>query len=75
MPRFNHDRLKRAREMVSTGGQFRGITVESLAVALGVSASTVRNWEAGRTEPSASQLGRIARLLSKDPSYFLRGAA
>lgn len=38
------------------------MTQEEFAVKLGVSASTVLNWETGKTEPNVSQLRAISDL-------------
>lgn len=65
--RFNPSRLRRAR------GRRRH---EVIAAATGVSSQTIRNWEAGRSEPDASQLAAIAALTGKTLDFFFtRGRA
>lgn len=44
--------------------QERGLTQLDVAFALRVTPATVANWEAGRSEPKASQLRALARLLN-----------
>lgn len=53
-----------------------GHRTEAVAVAAGVSAVTVRNWEAGRCEPRISQMAAIAALLGRSMDFFFeQGAA
>lgn len=52
-----------------------GLTVESLAQALGVSSRTVAGWQSGRSRPSYERLAEIGALLGKPPSFFLEAAA
>lgn len=49
-------------------------TITQIAAATGVTEQTVRNWEAGRSEPGASQLAVIAQLTRKTLYYFFRAA-
>jgi transcriptional regulator with XRE-family HTH domain len=65
---FNPDRLRNAR-------LGKGITREQIAAHLGVGASTIDRWEKGATEPSATQLGMIAKFYDRTVDYFLRGNA
>lgn len=46
------------------------LTQKELARILGVSNSTIVNWESGRTEPDASQLRKISEL-SQIPIDFI----
>ena len=47
-----------------------GLTQEAVADHLRVSAQTVRNWEAGRTEPSRRDKERLADLYEKSLEWF-----
>ena len=47
------------------------LTQEDVADKLTVSTQTVRNWEAGRTEPSRSDKERLASLYNKPVEWFL----
>ena len=47
-----------------------GFTQEAVADALSVSTQTVRNWEAGRTEPSGRDKERLATLYGKSIEWF-----
>lgn len=55
--------------------QERGWTQADLAYRVGVAPSTVYNWEAGRFEPKAGQLRRLARVfdVSMDDIDFPEG--
>lgn len=59
--RFSPERLREARE---------GISITQIAAAAEVTETTVRNWEAGRGEPDATPLGRIAQLTGKALDFF-----
>ena len=52
-----------------------GRRVEEIAATLGVSYRTILNWEAGKGEPSATQLSRIAAFTDRKVSWFFEGAA
>jgi transcriptional regulator with XRE-family HTH domain len=56
-------RLQEARSGIS-------LTQEAVAEKLGVSSQTVRNWEAGRTEPSRFDKERLAALYGKPVEWF-----
>ena len=56
-------RLQEARNNTS-------LTQEDVADKLTVSTQTVRNWEAGRTEPSRSDKERLASLYNKPVEWF-----
>lgn len=47
------------------------VSREDVARHLGVSAMTIRNWEAGTTEPSASQVKALADLFGVSTDYLL----
>lgn len=47
-------------------------SMTALALAMGVSASTVSRWEDGSSAPDAETLGRLAALLQVRPEFFLR---
>ena len=47
------------------------MTKQTLAQFLGVGASTIANWEAGRTSPNADQIVTLANVLSTDPNTLL----
>jgi transcriptional regulator with XRE-family HTH domain len=65
--RFDNNRLRQAR------GER---PVEALALAAEVTARTITNWEAGKSEPDASQLAAIAALTDKPLDFFFsRGQA
>jgi transcriptional regulator with XRE-family HTH domain len=51
------------------------LTREELAVALGVSLSTVVRYETGRTEPTYSKLARVARATKQPVAFFVGKAA
>ena len=61
--RFDPARLRQAREAAVR-------TFEEIAVACGVSSMTVRNWEAGKGEPDAGDLGKIAAVCGRPLAYF-----
>jgi transcriptional regulator with XRE-family HTH domain len=42
----------------------------AIGLAANVTENTVRNWEAGRTEPDASQLAAIAKVTGRSLDYF-----
>jgi transcriptional regulator with XRE-family HTH domain len=67
--RFRPDRLRRARAQLGD----RSIT--TVAAAANVTEQTVRNWEAGKSEPDASQLAAIAKLTGKSLDFFFGGRA
>ena len=54
-----------------------GLTADQLADALGVSKSSVRNWECGLNRPDAEVLFRMFSVLRAEPNEFfgLRGAS
>ncbi len=49
-----------------------GIAQHELAVMLGVSRTTVNNWEKGRFTPSAEFMPKLAEAFNKDPETFTR---
>ncbi len=59
------------------GGRIRasrkeaGVTVRKIASELGVDPRTVARWQTGESPVSFENLGRIAELVGKRPSYFL----
>jgi len=59
--RFDPKRLSTARA---------GMSFEAIASAVGVTAQTIRNWEAGKSEPDASNLGTIAAVTGKALDFF-----
>lgn len=63
MKRFNPNKLEQVR------GDFR---IEELAVAAHVSAQTIRNWMAGRSQPTVDQLIAISELTGKPLDWFLQ---
>jgi len=56
------DALKSLRE--------HGVTYTHISKNIGVAEGTVRNWAAGKTEPSASELQKIANLCQKNIAWF-----
>lgn len=48
-----------------------GLSREDVARRLNVSAMTIRNWEIGLTEPSASQIIALADLFNVSADYLL----
>lgn len=48
-----------------------GVSREEVARKLEVSAMTIRNWENGNTEPSASQIKALADLFGVSADYLL----
>lgn len=48
-----------------------GMSREDLARRMGVSYMTVRNWERGNTEPSATQIKALADLFGVSTDYLL----
>lgn len=60
-------RLKRA-------AQAAGFTSETIAETLGVSPGAVRNWWAGKNEPSRDALSHYARITRLQIGYLLRGS-
>ena len=55
---------------LQTARSAKELTQETVANGLGVSSQTVRNWEAGRTEPSRYYKERLAALYSKSVEWF-----
>jgi len=56
------DALKSLRE--------HGVTYTHISKNVGVTEGTVRNWATGKTEPSASELQKIANLCQKNIAWF-----
>jgi len=56
------DALKSLRE--------HGVTYTHISKNIGVTEGTVRNWATGKTEPSASELQKIANLCQKNIAWF-----
>src|SRR5690554_3983301 len=50
-------------------------SAEEFAAALGVSGTTVRNWEKERHPPTHDHLRRIAELTDREIAYFIGGEA
>lgn len=48
-----------------------GVSREEVARKLEVSAMTIRNWEIGATEPSASQIKTLANMFDVSTDYLL----
>ena len=48
-----------------------GMTQKDLAIACGVSESTVCNWEKGRTEPTVSQARKIGEVVGRHYDYII----
>lgn len=48
-----------------------GMTKEKLATSLGVSVSTVKNWQSGKTEIPASKIIVMAKLFNVSTDYLL----
>lgn len=48
-----------------------GVSREEVARMLEVSAMTIRNWERGETEPSASQIKALANMFDVSTDYLL----
>jgi len=51
----------------------RGISQELLAERVGLSKATIWFWEKGRSDPSVSDLERVAIALGTNVDYFLDG--
>lgn len=66
LSRFSSERLVKAR------GERRR---EEIAVAAGVSVDTIRSWEIGETEPTASRLAAIAHLTQHPIDFFFEQSA
>jgi len=47
-----------------------GVTYTHISKNVGVTEGTVRNWATGKTEPSASELQKIANLCQKNIAWF-----
>jgi len=60
---FNYDRLKALREL-------KGLTCESFAEMIGVSAGSPKNWETGKTSPKAHDLTTIFNVFGVSPDWF-----
>ena len=50
----------------------RGFSQEGLAEQLGLSRQAVSKWESGASEPSTTNLMKVARLYGVDPAELLR---
>lgn len=59
-------RIGRAREA-------NGLSMEEIAIQLGVTQETWDNWEADREEPRANRLAMLAGFLNVSPSWLLYG--
>ena len=57
---------------LQVGRGVTSLTQEDVAEALIVATQTVRNWEAGRTEPSRGDKERLAALYGKSVEWFIR---
>lgn len=65
---FSGERLREARKGMIEHG--RRVSQERFALLLGVSRRTPQRWEMGATEPTASNLARIAELTGKPLGFF-----
>jgi transcriptional regulator with XRE-family HTH domain len=54
--------MEKIRITVAAARVNAGMTQQELAVALGVSASTIKNWEGGKTSPDLKRLRRLGEL-------------
>ena len=61
---MNEQNYRRAREAA-------GVKVEQVAVYLGVSPTTVYNWERGNTNPDADKVKAMAELYGVSPDFLL----
>lgn len=59
------------RARIALARKAKGWGVAHLASQLGVTAQTVRDWEAGRTVPDLRRLDSIALVFQRPPSWFL----
>jgi transcriptional regulator with XRE-family HTH domain len=50
-----------------------GLTFEALAEKLGVTYQSVREWEIGKTSPSADNIGRLAEVFGVHPTWIWTG--
>ena len=48
----------------------RGLTVDALAAAIGVSPRLVQKWQQGRTKPRYENLLKLAAALGYEPAWF-----
>lgn len=55
---------------IRTARKMRGITIAEMASALGVHASAISQWEAGRTSPRPEMQIAISRTLGCAPSFL-----
>jgi transcriptional regulator with XRE-family HTH domain len=65
---FSGHRLRQARKA-------SGVRYEHLAVAVGRSTDTLRSYEAGRVDPPASVVARLADALDVDPGELFEVAS
>lgn len=60
------DNIKKARERV-------GLTAQSLALLLGVHRNTITNWESGKSEPTTSDISRLAKVTGCGLEFLFNG--
>ena len=61
-------------ERISNARQAKNLTVEQLASRLGIKVSTLKNWEADRSAPSASKINRLAGILNVPLLWLIGGS-
>lgn len=75
----HHTILEGTRDLDTLGGRIgrareaSGISIDEIAVQLGVNQQTWDNWEADREEPRANRLAMLAGFLNVSPSWLLYG--
>ncbi|MBQ6719766.1 MAG: helix-turn-helix transcriptional regulator [Oscillospiraceae bacterium] len=60
---FFGDRIRNARKAA-------GLTQRQLADSLGVSNTSISNWEKGLSRPDADMIQKLCHLLGQEPNYF-----
>lgn len=71
--------LEEKRDLDTLGGRIgrareaSGISIDEIAVQLGVDQETWDNWEGDREEPRANRLAMLAGFLNVSPSWLLYG--
>ena len=58
---------------IVTAREAQNLTTSQLARRMGVASTTMRDWEAGRSEPRSNKLLTLAGVLNVSPSWLLTG--
>jgi len=69
----SEDRADTLGGRIVTAREAQNLTTSQLARRLGISSSTMRDWETDRSEPRSNRLITLAGVLNVSPSWLLMG--